>query len=72
MSFGWEASSLRASIKALVLQKMSCLYEGGGARQEELVLKVYVCACTLLHFWGGPAVREVRRGTFGVIKKELE
>lgn len=42
MSLGWEASSLRASIRAVVLQKMSCLYEGGGAEREELVLEVCV------------------------------
>lgn len=42
MSLGWEASSLRASIRAVVLQKMSCLYEGGGAEGEELVLEVCV------------------------------
>lgn len=37
MSLGWEASSLRASIRAVLLQKMSCLYEGGGARREERI-----------------------------------
>lgn len=41
MSLGWEASSLRAAIRAVVLQKMSCLYEGGGAEGEELVLEVW-------------------------------
>lgn len=45
MSLGWEASSLRASIRAAVLQKMSCLYEEGGAEGEESVLKVCVCVC---------------------------
>lgn len=46
MSLGWEASSLRASIRAVVLQKMSCLYEGGGAEGKELVCSgcVYVLA----------------------------
>lgn len=66
MSFGWEASSLRASIKALVLQKMSCLYEGGGAREEELALKVHVCACMCVRFWIGPDVGEVCLSAFGV------
>lgn len=55
MSFGWEASSLRASIRAVVLQKMSCLYEGGGARGEESVLEVRVCMCGC---FGGLAVSE--------------
>lgn len=54
MSLGWEASSLRASIRAVVLQKMSCLYEGGGAEGDGLVLEVCVC-----FFWGGgPALGE--------------
>lgn len=43
MSLGSEASSLRASIRAALLQKMSCLYEGGGAEGDRPVLAGGVC-----------------------------
>lgn len=44
MSLGSEASSLRASIRAALLQKMSCLYEEGGAEGDGSP-EVCVCVC---------------------------
>lgn len=58
MSLGWEASSLRVSIRAAVLEKMSCLYEGGGVEGDELVLEVCLCLCVRACVFGGPALGE--------------
>lgn len=55
MSLGSEASSLRASIRAALLQKMSCLYEEGGAEGEGSGLAGGVCVCVraCLFFFAG-------------------
>lgn len=72
MSLGSEASSLRASIRAALLQKMSCLYEEGGAEGDgrrcmcvSVRVRVRVCVSVFLQalVWVSVGLKQERKET---------